>query len=59
MRDITDSRRKFRIIGLRFPGKWINHEKLGGILAKSESFHVWFDKTEKGFASFYALVNWY
>ncbi|VDM27985.1 unnamed protein product [Toxocara canis] len=46
-REVHDAKRKFRIVGLAFPGKWMNHEKLLQIFAKSESFHIWFDKAEK------------
>ncbi|VDK53290.1 unnamed protein product [Anisakis simplex] len=47
-REVHDAKRKFRIVGLTFPGKWMNHERLMEIFVKSESFHIWFDKAEKG-----------
>ncbi|EFO23588.1 spliced leader protein [Loa loa] len=47
-RDSSDSRRKFRVLGLTFPGKWMTSEKFWDLLEKSESFHIWFDKTTKG-----------
>uniref|UniRef100_A0A915PQI4 RRM domain-containing protein n=1 Tax=Setaria digitata TaxID=48799 RepID=A0A915PQI4_9BILA len=47
-RDSNDSRRKFRVLGLTFPGKWMTSEKFWDLLEKSESFHIWFDKTTKG-----------
>ncbi|KAL3982827.1 hypothetical protein ACH3XW_48685 [Acanthocheilonema viteae] len=46
-RDSSDSRRKFRVLGLTFPGKWMTSEKFWDLLEKSESFHMWFDKTTK------------
>ncbi|MCP9265564.1 BMA-SNA-2 [Dirofilaria immitis] len=46
-RDSNDSRRKFRVLGLTFPGKWMTSEKFWDLLEKSESFHMWFDKTTK------------
>uniref|UniRef100_A0A915BI55 RRM domain-containing protein n=2 Tax=Parascaris univalens TaxID=6257 RepID=A0A915BI55_PARUN len=46
-REVHDAKRKFRVVGLTFPGKWIHHEKLMEIFVKSESFHMWFDKPEK------------
>uniref|UniRef100_A0A914R1A7 Uncharacterized protein n=1 Tax=Parascaris equorum TaxID=6256 RepID=A0A914R1A7_PAREQ len=46
-REVHDAKRKFRVVGLAFPGKWIHHEKLMEIFVKSESFHMWFDKPEK------------
>uniref|UniRef100_A0A8R1XUS1 RRM domain-containing protein n=1 Tax=Onchocerca volvulus TaxID=6282 RepID=A0A8R1XUS1_ONCVO len=47
-RDSSDSRRKFRVLGLSFPGEWMTSEKFWDLLEKSESFHMWFDKTTKG-----------
>ncbi|VIO87492.1 Uncharacterized protein BM_BM5770 [Brugia malayi] len=46
--DSNDSKRKFRVLGLTFPGKWMTSEKFWDLLEKSESFHMWFDKTTKG-----------
>ncbi|EJW84449.1 hypothetical protein WUBG_04637 [Wuchereria bancrofti] len=46
-RDLNDSKRKFRVLGLTFPGKWMTSANFWDLLEKSESFHMWFDKTTK------------
>ncbi|VDN03963.1 unnamed protein product [Thelazia callipaeda] len=46
--DLIDSRRKFRILGLKFPGQWVMNENFWSLLENSESFYVWFDKTAGG-----------
>ncbi|GMT23797.1 hypothetical protein PFISCL1PPCAC_15094, partial [Pristionchus fissidentatus] len=38
-----DSKRKFRITGLKHPGEWRTHEKLQDLLNRTEQFHIWFD----------------
>lgn len=38
-----DSKRKFRIMGLKHPGDWRKHEKLQDMLARCEQLHIWFD----------------
>ncbi|GMS95201.1 hypothetical protein PENTCL1PPCAC_17376 [Pristionchus entomophagus] len=39
----SDSKRKFRVMGLKHPGDWRKHDKLQDMLARSEQFHIWFD----------------
>ncbi|VDN18017.1 unnamed protein product [Gongylonema pulchrum] len=47
-RDSSDSKRKFRVLGLKFPGEWTNNEKFLELLERSESFHMWFEKNLRG-----------
>lgn len=43
----SDSKRKFRIMGLKHPGEWRQHEKLQEMLARCDQFHMWFDPNPK------------
>uniref|UniRef100_A0A0N5ATG6 RRM domain-containing protein n=1 Tax=Syphacia muris TaxID=451379 RepID=A0A0N5ATG6_9BILA len=45
---VVDSKRKFRVLGLCFPGKWMENKAFLDILSKSETFHLWFEKSSEG-----------
>ncbi|TKR76818.1 hypothetical protein L596_017898 [Steinernema carpocapsae] len=43
----SESARRFRGIGLRIPGNWEKDPNLMDLFRRSESCHLWFEKTEK------------
>ncbi|VDD89670.1 unnamed protein product [Enterobius vermicularis] len=45
---VSDSKRKFRVLGLNYPGKWMESQTFLDLLHKSETFHLWFEKASEG-----------
>jgi hypothetical protein len=39
-----ESRRRFRLLGLKFPGTWATNESIIDLMSTAQSFHLWFER---------------
>lgn len=39
-----ESRRRFRLLGLKHPGSWASNESITDLMSMAQSFHLWFER---------------